>query len=481
MFFRLTVAKMLATSNNSAKISHKNRKRGRELGLSRQRGNFSILRVLMILGSLELGGAERQALRLALYLRDMCHYTVSFIGFSKPGRFSALAEEAGFACRAAEHPFGHKSPNLALLNFTLELYRCKPDCLISFTSSPNVYSALVWRIIGAKACIWGQRDACIYSDILHAYSETMRKVSALTANSPAGACVLEQFGVSTDAVHIIPNGVTLPPARMSREEWRKKLGIPPDALVGCMLANLSSYKDHKTLLLAWHMAVRQNALPQEARLALAGREDEQAAYLHAFVKMHGLEDSVLFLGPVDDVAGLLQAVDIGLFSSRSEGLPNAVLEGMLAGLPFVASDIPGVGAALGKASENLLVPAGDAPAFCEALIRLFGDQALRSRAGRKNREEALRYTPERMGKQFAALIEQCCFQAEPCGLPARLWFLLCFLVADVLRPQHLPYDLWQSGQASVKVAVKTVVKGILGERNVARLRALMGSPNEPLS
>jgi glycosyltransferase involved in cell wall biosynthesis len=97
-----------------------------------------------------------------------------------------------------------------------------------------------------------------------------------------------------------------------------------------------------------------------------------------------IEGGVRFAGYVSDVAGLLRAVDIGVFSSRSEGCPNGVLECMAAGLAVVATDIEGVREVMG--SSEFLAPVGDAEAMARAILKLAADPAVCARIGAANKK-----------------------------------------------------------------------------------------------
>src|SRR2546426_8921983 len=89
--------------------------------------------------------------------------------------------------------------------------------------------------------------------------------------------------------------------------------------------------------------------------------------MRALARELNLGRSVRFLGPVDDVPGLLSAVDLAVLSSTSEGCPNAVLECMASGLPVVATDIPGIRKAVGPSGYNYLAPPDDARSFAERI------------------------------------------------------------------------------------------------------------------
>jgi glycosyltransferase involved in cell wall biosynthesis len=120
-----------------------------------------------------------------------------------------------------------------------------------------------------------------------------------------------------------------------------------------------------------------------------------------------IDDSVRFVGPVSDVAGLLGAVDVGVFSSRSEGCPNAVLESMAVGLPVAGTDTEGIREVVGPAGARLLTAPGDSEALAAVLLTLANDPQLCGEIGAANRQRVRNnYDPRRMCKETAALLAQ---------------------------------------------------------------------------
>jgi glycosyltransferase involved in cell wall biosynthesis len=122
----------------------------------------------------------------------------------------------------------------------------------------------------------------------------------------------------------------------------------------------------------------------------------------------GIKDLVEYHGPTprSGVMRLLSQADIGLLSTRSEGQPNSVMEYMHAGLPVVATNIPGVRDVVGPENETFLFDVGDAEKLADLIGELKRDPELRHHLGLRNRERiATTLSPERILPQWAKLVE----------------------------------------------------------------------------
>jgi len=141
------------------------------------------------------------------------------------------------------------------------------------------------------------------------------------------------------------------------------------------------------LLHAWRKVVTEfESNGRSPLLVLAGRRDGAYESLAALATDLKLDGTVRFAGHVSDVSGLLGAADVSVFSSRSEGCPNAVLESMAAGLPVAGTDIEGIREVVGPTGAQFLTPAGDADSLARVLLQLARDPELRAHNGAQNRE-----------------------------------------------------------------------------------------------
>lgn len=363
-------------------------------------------RIVFVLGNLELGGAERQALMLARYLVEHERAQVEVWGLTKSGPVAEICEQLGIQSRVVPYPF-HGISLQANVDVWRLLCEAKPDILLPYTLRPNVVCGLTWMNTGARLCVWNQRDEGLLP--LPGVMDAMaaRITPLLISNSAVGARFLtEKLGVDPAKVNVIPNGVALAAPELERRAWRERLAVDDDCFVACMVANLHANKDHATLLRAWRNVVTKfEADGRKAVLVLAGRHDGAYESLASLATELDIDDSVRFVGPVSDVSGLLGAVDIGVFSSRSEGCPNAVLESMAAGLPVAATGIDAIREIVGPASARFLAPPGDPDALAAVLTTLANDPQLRAEIGEQNRERVRKnYDSGRMCKETAALL-----------------------------------------------------------------------------
>jgi glycosyltransferase involved in cell wall biosynthesis len=98
-------------------------------------------------------------------------------------------------------------------------------------------------------------------------------------------------------------------------------------------------------------------------------------------KRLSIDQRVHFLGPRNDVPSLLKTCDLFVFPSRTEGLPNALLEAMAAACPIVTTDVPGCRDLIRHEETGLLVPFGDTAALASAIARLLTDRPLAHHLG----------------------------------------------------------------------------------------------------
>ncbi|MGH9945427.1 MAG: glycosyltransferase, partial [Pyrinomonadaceae bacterium] len=197
------------------------------------------------------------------------------------------------------------------------------------------------------------------------YRQATRRIKGVIAVNPDLAdWSRRSLHVPAERVWYVPNFACAP----------EPGGAPPElpgaagGRIVCV-ANFRRQKDHLTLVRA--MARVADESPA-AHLLLVGVlvDHSYVAEIQAEIAARGLAGRVTLLGERRDVGALLRACDVGVLSSSSEGLPLALVEYGLAGLPAVATDVGQCAEVLAEGRAGLLVPPGDPAVLAEALLTL---------------------------------------------------------------------------------------------------------------
>lgn len=154
----------------------------------------------------------------------------------------------------------------------------------------------------------------------------------------------------------------------------------------------------------------------DAKLLLVGDGPERQA-LHAHARRLGLDEKVVFMGNVDDVAPLFSAADVFAFPSttRAEAFGIVQLEAMASGTPVVNTQLPsGVPWVSPDGVTGLTVPPGDARQLAEAITRLLADAALRQRLGAAGRARVhAEFTADVMVRRVEAIYHDALHSRQP--------------------------------------------------------------------
>jgi glycosyltransferase involved in cell wall biosynthesis len=366
-------------------------------------------KVVYVIGSLDVGGTEGQLLDLA--------------GALDPRRFEpvilCLAEIAGLAERVSPsvrvetiplrglRPWQPFSLAAGAARLVQALRRERPDVVHGFLIHGYVLGALAARMARVPVVLASRRSLGHFKRGKPHYALLERLVNPLTdlliANSEGVRTdVVRREGVRGNKVLVIHNGLDLrrfdvpPDPELARE-------LAPARPVVAVIANLIGYKGHRFFLEAWSTVLRQSP----SAVALLVGDGPLRGELEATVRHLHLGPSVRFLGTRHDVPAVLALADLVVHPSLQEGFSNAVLEGMAAGRPVVATAVGGTPEAVRHEETGLLVPPADSGALATAIGRLLADPATARAFGAAGRARvAAEFELARMARQYEALYER---------------------------------------------------------------------------
>jgi glycosyltransferase involved in cell wall biosynthesis len=208
-------------------------------------------------------------------------------------------------------------------------------------------------------------------------------------------------GVRADKISMIRNGIDLRTFDRASAVVKGELGWSDSPLIG-LVGRLSMEKGVDIFLTAAARVLDQ--LP-DAKFVVVGDGPDRAK-LEALIEKLGIRGSVRMLGRRDDMPAVYASLDLMVSSSRREGLPIAILEGMASRLPLIATPVGAVPTVMFDGHTGVLVRAKDPELLATKIIELLQDDSQRERLGsaaRKLVEE--QFSAQRMTADYLNVYE----------------------------------------------------------------------------
>jgi glycosyltransferase involved in cell wall biosynthesis len=331
--------------------------------------------------SYQIGGSERVGVDLALEFSRRGYPVVCFAFYDSDGPMRAELEKSGIRCLDMNYEkFKGLSRRVSYQWKFLQMLRRER------ITSLHVHHATALILCGIPATLASVRKVVMTEHAIYQLKERpdyrrsatryCRYAHEITAVEPTQVDYFrDEMHVAPRKLHYVPNGVRLSAKSPEKAAlMRRQLGIPTEAFAFFYVGRLSPEKDLGTLLQA--LALLRANTPQEVRLCVVGDGTERAPLVQQCAALR-LQSQVMFLGARDNVSDLLAAADAFVMSSRTEGLPMALLEAMAAEVPCVASAVGGIPELLAD-KRGLLAPPRDPMRLAEQMMALLSSSTLRA-------------------------------------------------------------------------------------------------------
>ena len=384
-------------------------------------------RILMVIGNFYpiIGGAEQQCQRLSKELiRQGCEVKVVTGRWSRNVPIHEIIDSIPVF---RNHTFWqlsqywHGSGLVYMFSLLLHLirYHKRYDVIhIHQVLVPAFIGVLAGKILN-KPTIAKTGSSGVNSEIIALRNKPFGKLmfkfirknlSILVATSKQGADDFEVAGFNVDKIRFIPNGIEI----SERRKESYALDNPPQLITTTRFFRVKGVD----VLLQAFGKVRQGVL----HILGDGPLKQE---LQIFAQEQGIANQVMFHGRVSDVADRLLQADIFVLPSRAEGMSNALLEAMVAGLPCIATSvggnvdllapellsksnfvkIPGSGFVVGSA--GILVNSEDAEGLAEAINYLSSHESLREQLGKAARKRVeLEYSIKSVAKRYMKIYDE---------------------------------------------------------------------------
>ena len=377
------------------------------------------MQIVHIITRLIVGGAQENTILTCRGLRLRGHEVILLTGPETGAEGDMFAQTADYGVevevvrhlRRAIHPV-HDA--LGLLELVRALRRLKPDVVHTHSSKAGILGRLAARIAGVPVIahtihglpffgyqsrfvnsvyILAERMAANRTDAIVAVADDMIVQACQAGVAPRNKFTTVYSGLETNAfVRDVVEG----------QRTRESLGIPADAFVVGKVARLAPLKGHEFLLSAldelmpqhknlWCLLVGDGALRADIEKRLA-----KSSWGHR-VRLTGLIDP-------SRVPKILWAMDMLVHTSLHEGLPRAVVQGLLAGLPVVAFDLDGAREVIDPGKTGYLVKPGCLADLVESMESIIsGTGTVKAPSADVRTELAQRFSWQRMVEQLEGL------------------------------------------------------------------------------
>ncbi|MBL8524501.1 MAG: glycosyltransferase [Betaproteobacteria bacterium] len=362
-------------------------------------------RLLFVNHSLAMGGIETMLVDM-IRLLPKDRFSPEVAVFESGGSLEQVLEQRGIPVHRLDKREGVDA------GLFLRLRKLIVDRKIDVVHSHN-YSAWIYACVSARSV----------GGIVHVHTEhsavenvgrrymAQRWLSRLTSRVVAVSqhvhdVMINDIGVDKRRIRLVLNGVNtarFAPNVEVRLAARMEIGLSEDEVAIGIVARLVPIKNHALLIRAAAPLIVAGA--SSARLVIVGDGPERPA-LEALCTELGVAEKVLFLGERRDTERLLNAMDIYVLSSISEGMNLTLLEAMSASLPVVATDVGGNGEIVEDGVTGHLVALDDTNAMTIRLDQLTGDSRLRREMGDAGRVSIVRrFNEQAMISQYMSLYE----------------------------------------------------------------------------
>ena len=339
------------------------------------------MRILHTEASLGWGGQEIRILTEAAGMIARGHK----VQLACPRQARIFAEAPRFGVPATALPIGRKGPR-GLLAMRRLLAAHPVDAINAHSSTDAWLAALAARSLANAPRLVRTRhiSAQVPRDAMTRWLYTKATAHIVTTGEAIRSQLIRDIGVAPARVSSIPTGID--PSRFApgdRDAARRSLGLPAAVPLIGIVATLRSWKGHRILI---------DALPLlahgDAQLVIVGDGPQREA-LRAQIRALGMEKRARLAGNQADVAPWLAACDVfALPSYANEGVPQALLQAMLVGLPCVTTDAGAIGEAAIADHTAVVVAKENAVALAAGIDRVLSDPGLARRIAVAGKERA---------------------------------------------------------------------------------------------
>lgn len=340
-------------------------------------------RIFHLITGLDIGGTENQLLKILPRLQnDFDNRVCTLLGDGPIGK----------KLREADIKTYHLNLSLrnilrSIIEFRKIIKEFQPDILVTYLIHSDLFGRIFGRLFGVKKIICSQRGSLMQWEWLRFFDKITKFLVTkyIVQTEIAKKKLLKKLNLSKEKIKVIPNAINLDEYNFEINKKKKEaeLGIKPDNINIVCVSKLRKGKGHVFLLTAFEKTYE---IYNNINLLIVGGGELKNTLLKQLVNYNSI-NNIYFLGERDDIKEILKISDIFVLATEAEGMSNAILEAMAAGLPVITTDIIENRELIKDNQTGIMIPVNKSDEIAKSLQQLINNPELARRIGNSAKKE----------------------------------------------------------------------------------------------
>lgn len=287
------------------------------------------------------------------------------------------------------------------------LFRGCRTFYVHYSFKGALFAIALTRMLGGRVFYWNCGMPWLYKRGWfeeRLFRFILRRTILVIATEGLADAYAKRYGLEKKHIRVVPNYIRISRLQhIAKEEARRELNLPQDKKIILFLHRLSRRKGAHVL----PDIIKEFSARNDVLFLIVG-EGPERKNVELQISSLKMQNCARFEGSVPNgkVPAYVSAADIYLMPSEEEGMPNALLEAMAAGVPFVASDVAAVREMTPPATHEFVLPYGDTHIFSEKIKKLLADEELQKQVSFEEQEWVRRYDVSIVAPQYLGLFQE---------------------------------------------------------------------------
>lgn len=353
-------------------------------------------KIIFYINAIHDGGAERVMVNLAKYFSEAGYDTSLVTSFRDTWEYPLAETVKRITLEEQEIKQSRLMRNLSRISKLRKICEEeKPNILVSFMEEPNFRAILATRGLPVKTLI------SVRNDPNKEYAGRLGTFVGKALLPMADGCVFQTREAQAWFPEKLQKKSKIIYNAVKEDFYHIERKPNHEEIVTC--GRLTEQKNHAMLIAAFAEVAKQRP---NATLRIYG-EGILRDVLQEQINTMGLQGKAFLMGATDNVGKALETADLFVLSSDYEGMPNALMEAMAAGVPCISTDCPcGGPRELLGIDRRQLIDVGDEESISDRILKIFKNEKLKKEMSDISRNQAMKFAPSIIYDQWNGYVNE---------------------------------------------------------------------------